>query len=123
MLLVPLVISSCHVDPPTPDLLVYALNRDSVAATVRADASTSTVAPCGLYRQGFFGTGDHELRVETPSGNRSAAVHSVRGSYATVWYFIGPSGEIVEAKQVEVSAAVAACRSSGTGALTSPATP
>ena len=114
MLLAPLLIGSCHLDPPTPDLLVYAVNRETVAATVLADGSAQAVAPCGLYRQGFFGTGDHVLQVDTPSGTRARTLHSVRGSYTTVWAFISPSGELVDSTQSEVNAALAACRASGT---------
>jgi hypothetical protein len=116
MLFVPLLISSCHTDPPTPDLVVYAVNRDSGTATVRADGAARTVGPCELYRQGFFGTGNHELQVETPSGNQSKTVHSVRGSYATGWYVIGASGEIVDSTQSEVNAVLAVCKVTGAGA-------
>ena len=112
VLLVPLLLGSCHLDPPTPDLLVYAVNRGDLAVTVLADGVAQTVPPCGLYRQGFFGTGGHELQVKTPSGTRSRPLDSVRGSYRTVWYLVGTSG-ITDSTQTEVSALLAACRASG----------
>jgi hypothetical protein len=116
MLLVPLLISSCITDPPTPDLLVYLVNHDSVAATVHADGAARSVAPCGLYSQGFFGTGEHDLQVDTSSGTRSTALHSVRGSYVTNWYVIGTGGDMTVATQSDVNAVVAECRATGTGA-------
>jgi len=109
---------SCHVDPPTPDLLVYAVNRNSVTATVRVDGAATSdvpVPPCGLYRQPFLGTGDHELLVATPSGSRFTFVQSVGGAHTTSWYVITPDGELVDSTQAEVNAVLAACRASGAG--------
>jgi hypothetical protein len=113
MLLVALLVASCHLDPPTPDLLVYAVNRDGATVTVLADGVAQAVPPCGLYRQGFFGTGGHELQVSTPSGTRSTPLDSVRGSYRTAWYLVGASG-IAASTQSEVNAVLAACRPTGT---------
>jgi hypothetical protein len=113
MLLVPFLVVACHQDPPTPDLLVYAVNRDGVTVTVLADGVAQAVPPCGLYRQGFFGTGGHELQVKTPSGTRSTPLDSVRGSYRTVWYLVGASG-IADSTQSEVNAVLAACKAAGT---------
>ena len=118
VLLVPLVIGSCHLDPPTPDLLVYAVNRGNVTATVRVDGVANgdvPVAPCGLYRQSFLGTGDHELLVATPSGSRFTFVNSVAGAHTTSWYVIAASGELIASTQAEVNSALAGCRARGTG--------
>ena len=116
MLLVPLLLVACHQDPPTPDLLVYAVNQDNVPVTVRADGSGRTVPPCAVYSQGFFGTGDHDLQLDTRSGARGAPVHSVQGSHATLWYLI-KGGVIVDSTQADLNAAVAACKA---GASPSP---
>ena len=118
LLLVPLLVGACHLDPPTPDLLVYAVNRGDVTATVRVDGVATSDVPvsrCGLYRQSFLGTGDHELLVATPSGSRFTFLHSVGGAHTTSWYVISPGGELVDSTQAEVNAALAACRASGAG--------
>jgi hypothetical protein len=116
VLLAPLLFLSCHLDQPTPDLLVYAVNRNSVTATVRVDGAATSdvpVPPCGLYRQPFLGTDDHELLIATPSGSRFTFVHTVVGAHTTSWYVITPEGELVESTQPEVNAVLAACRASG----------
>lgn len=117
VLLASILIGSCRVDPPTPDLLVYAVNRNSATATVRVDGVATSdvpVPPCGLYRQSFLGTGDHELLVATPSGSRFTFVHSVGGAHTTSWYLISADGELVDSTQSEVNAVLGACRATGT---------
>jgi hypothetical protein len=113
MVLVPFLVVACHQDPPTPDLLVYAVNQDNVAVTVRADGSGRTVSPCGVYSQGFFGTGDHDLQLDTRGGARGTPLHSVQGSHTTLWYLI-KGGVILDSTQADLNAALAACRASAT---------
>jgi hypothetical protein len=113
MLLVSFLVVACHQDPPTPDLLVYAVNEDNVPVTVRADGSARTVPPCGTYSQGFFGTGDHDLQLDTRSGARGTPLHSVLGSHATAWYLI-KGGVIVDSTQADLNVALAACKAVGT---------